>query len=100
MCVRLHACIAFTWIRKLVLVVCVCVIAYLGTSVCALRDAKIWLGSARVLIYKTGLYSSTNAAETATTSAEIGNAFFVYLRACVCDWVRIGMFLRKYRGCI
>ena len=47
-CVPLHVCIAFTWIRKLVLDVCVCVIAYLGTRVCALRDAKIWFGSARV----------------------------------------------------
>ena len=76
---------AFTWISKLVLVVCVCVIAYLGTGVFALRDAKIRYGSARVLISKTGLPSSTNAAETATTtiSAEIGNAFVVYLRACV-----------------
>ena len=85
MCERLHVCIAFTCTRKLVLVVCVCVIAYLGTDVCALRDAKIWFGSARVLIFKTELSSSSNDAETATTtiSAGIGNAFHVYLRACV-----------------
>ena len=90
-CENVYVCsCAFTWIRKLVLVVCVCVIIYLGPGVFALRDAKIWYGSARVLISKTGLPSSTNAAETATTtiSAEIGNAFVVYLRACVIAFAR------------
>ena len=83
-------CIAFTWIRKLVLVVCVWVIAYLGTGVCALLDANIWFGSARVLISKTGLSYSTNAVGMATTtiSAEIGNVFHVYLRACVIAFAR------------
>ena len=73
---------------SLCLVVCVWVIAYLGTGVCALLDASIWLGSARVLISKTGLSYSTNAAGTTTISAEIGNVFHVYLRACVIAFAR------------
>ena len=83
-CVYVCMC-AFTCTRKLVLVVCVCVIAYLGTDVCALRDAKIWFRSARALISKTGLSYNMNAAGTATTTiaAEKRNAFRVYLRACV-----------------
>ena len=87
-CVHFCMC-AFTCTRKLVLVVCLCVIAYLGTSVCALRDAKIWFLSARILISTTGLSSCANAAGTAalTIAAEIGNAFRVYLRACLCDCV-------------
>ena len=90
-CVYFCMC-AFTCTRKLVLVVCLCVIAYLGTGVSALRDAKIWF-----LISMTGLSSCTNAAGTATTTiaAEIGNAFRAYLRACLCDCVRteLGMYV-------
>ena len=75
---------AFTCTRKLVLVVCLCVIVSQGTGVCAMRNVKIWFRSARSLISNIEYYS-TNDAGTATTtiSAEIGNVFRVYLRACV-----------------
>ena len=82
-CVYFCMC-AFACTRKLVLVVCLCVTAYFGTGVCALREAKIWFLSARILIYTTGLSSCTNAAGTAKIYDCCGNRECAsYVLACV-----------------
>ena len=92
MCVRLHTCMHCIYMDTQACVGCMCMRDCLFgyRCVCAFWDAKIWFGSARELISKSGLSYSTNAPETATTtiSAEIGNAFHVYLRACVIAFAR------------